>query len=833
MSIANLKTWAGERVKKTCEWILASKEYESFLLERRPHIFWIHGGLGKGKTTLAHFLTEKLGSMLCPDEIILYFFCDRSNRKLNSATSVLAGLIWRLLFLRPALFKKIPTTYRDIDISTLNERELWYIFVRLIHDAEAKTRYCVIDGLDECDETSEIFMESCIVDEAKIHENLPKFLITSKKLPRSRASKLLDLESSACVSLIEQDVHTFICDRIHHAVKDFPDLEAFQERLIYELKRLSEGTFLGAALFVKELERNLWKRDLTEVVGALHAVPSGFSQYSRRMLDNVPPDPIIKDIFRWVALAMRPLTLEELGAAIGSPRGSFTSEQVVKGYVRRCFPFLETRSDSIYFFHSSAANYICHLLDRSSLFAIDVQDGHLQIAKRCLEYICKELSQKTVKNTLPPFLYYAALYFPDHARASSPEIADILDSDKDFFSSGSRIREDWLNMYLSLSQSAWVFPRIPVLHMASCFGIVPIVTKLLEKESSLPRLARGIDKRDDRGQTALQLALRHGHDDVVKELLVRGADSNSKYDRIALNTVYIQGNGNVVRQLLGPSDASRHYGFFALHWACYHGYGAAAELLLNYGAEINAVTGCFVFNFAYITGDGNLVSQSQHYRSTISGLRRKTEAGFSALHLAALRGHEAIVKLLLDRGADVNAKFRFPAVQLTFLRGNNNMVEQSLEIGAGSNYTLVQGHQNMINQNSQLLEGGACPNSIQVQGHQNKVTQGSRNTVTRQIWKAITQSQNDEAAMGAEDSCTAIYLAALNGHKTVVELLLHRGAGANKAPPTGILDMPMQSVPEPSTLIDKSLEIQRLSRPNLPLDTIDPFLVLSFLALHL
>src|ERR1035441_3618873 len=61
-----------------------------------------------------------------------------------------------------------------------------------------------------------------------------------------------------------------------------------------------------------------------------------------------------------------------------------------------------------------------------------------------------------------------------------------------------------------------------------------------------------------------------------------------------------------------------------LHDAAYSGRTAAAKLLLDQGADINALA----------------------------------SDGYTALFLAARRGHTEMIKLLLDRGASINAKSR-------------------------------------------------------------------------------------------------------------------------------------------------------------------------------
>jgi len=98
------------------------------------------------------------------------------------------------------------------------------------------------------------------------------------------------------------------------------------------------------------------------------------------------------------------------------------------------------------------------------------------------------------------------------------------------------------------------------------------------------------------GFTALGLASYLGHKDIVKYLIGKGAEINSK--------------------------SKNQMKVMPLHSAVATKKVGVAELLLKYGAEVNA----------------------------------KQESGWTPLHEAAMHGQEEMIKLLLDHGADVALK---------------------------------------------------------------------------------------------------------------------------------------------------------------------------------
>ncbi|HRN45643.1 MAG TPA: ankyrin repeat domain-containing protein [Flavobacterium sp.] len=69
-------------------------------------------------------------------------------------------------------------------------------------------------------------------------------------------------------------------------------------------------------------------------------------------------------------------------------------------------------------------------------------------------------------------------------------------------------------------------------------------------------------------------------------------------------------------------------------------------------------------------GDIAEVEQSLTY----SDVNTMDEEGYSALHAAAENDHLEVVKLLVQRGADVNYKAQYSALELAEMAGNSEIV---------------------------------------------------------------------------------------------------------------------------------------------------------------
>jgi ankyrin repeat protein len=125
----------------------------------------------------------------------------------------------------------------------------------------------------------------------------------------------------------------------------------------------------------------------------------------------------------------------------------------------------------------------------------------------------------------------------------------------------------------------------------------------------------------------------------------------------------------------------------------------------------------------------------------------------SALYEASARGHEAVVKLLLDKGADVNAQGgRFGnALQAALVGGHEQIAKMLLNAGADVN-----------------AQGGEYGNALQA------ASVGGHEAVVKLL---LNKGADVNAQSGLYGN--ALYEASARGHEAVVKLLLDKGADVN------------------------------------------------------
>lgn len=295
---------------------------------------------------LSIFLTEELEriSKEAKDAELLFYFCSHQDEKRNTAVAVLRGLVHQIATKRRKLAKHVLPyfeTQEKAQLTLSSPETLWIIFRKLIQDPDLGTVFCVLDGLDECDQDTVRLLVPKIIDLFSPETPQPtdkafKLVIVSRDIPslHSCARVKLDPDNDG---LAANDIERFISIRVQELlrIEGFKELRATVQKALLER---SEGTFLWVGFVMNELSQ---KRTCSEVLEALRALPSGLPAMYSRMLLQIDPNRRRTSslILHWVTMAVRPLTLEELAAAIGTQSSALiTAEHAVRDHIALCGP---------------------------------------------------------------------------------------------------------------------------------------------------------------------------------------------------------------------------------------------------------------------------------------------------------------------------------------------------------------------------------------------------------------------------------------------------------------------------------------------------------------
>jgi ankyrin repeat protein len=373
--------------------------------------------------------------------------------------------------------------------------------------------------------------------------------------------------------------------------------------------------------------------------------------------------------------------------------------------------------------HSSVKEYLTSgQLEKNIAHNFQEIAAKASIATVCLAYLLHldgELNIKGIKERYP-FAQYCARYWMSHAAVAEDKDKRLQGFIEKFFCHHERSYKTCYTLYRP--DRPWV--------------------NALEEERDEPA-------------SALYYAALGGLLNAVDCLLSKGADVNAQggYFGTALQVASLQGHEKVVKMLLDKAaDVNAQSGYFgtALHAASLAGHEKLVELLLDKGAHVNAQDG--ESGTPLYAASASALSES-HLLHDKGGYVIKPRKLGTALHAASLAGHEKVVKMLLDKGADINA--------------------QGGSYGTALYAASLQGHEKVV---ELLLGKGADVNAEG--GYYGTALHGASARGNEKVVELLVGKGADVNALNG-GSGTPLYAASARGHEKVVELLLGKGADVN------------------------------------------------------
>jgi len=177
------------------------------------------------------------------------------------------------------------------------------------------------------------------------------------------------------------------------------------------------------------------------------------------------------------------------------------------------------------------------------------------------------------------------------------------------------------------------------LHAAVASGDLQAVEDLLAKGADVNARGEGGNAQGEGGVSALHVAAGKGHRDIAELLITRGADVNEK----------------------GTFDDWKHGGWTPLYFAIWQGHSDVAELLLARGADVNVkdernLMPLHLALYGWPTDLTKLLIVIERLIARDVDVNAKGTWGQTPLHIAVKKGYTDIIRMLLDKGANPNAK---------------------------------------------------------------------------------------------------------------------------------------------------------------------------------
>jgi hypothetical protein len=434
----------GGLLRNSYRWILDNDDFRQWHNNSESQLLWIKGDPGKGKTMLLCGLIDELGSATAGHEHInhlAYFFCQAADSRLNSATTVLRGLVYLLVDQQRALLPYVRKQYDHAGIQLFEDRNSWValseILTSILHEPNLQTTYLIIDALDEC-ETDRPKLLDFIVQNSSVSSRI-RWIVSSRNwLDIEERLDLVEQKSRLSLELNEESISLAVKMYIEQKVCLLAEQKKYdkntEDAVRNHLFSNASDTFLWVALVCERLKAITRRK----TVAALNAFPSGLDELYGRIITQIyemedqDDVDLSKQILAIMAMAYRPITLNELASFIElSDNGAETLQEI-------CGSLLVIRKGTIYFVHQSVKDFLLtKKLD--TIFPFGLENVHHTIFSRSLQVMFTTLEQNIyklnhpgtfVKDIKPPHpdllaaVQYSCVYWIEHLRSTVHQVLD-------------------------------------------------------------------------------------------------------------------------------------------------------------------------------------------------------------------------------------------------------------------------------------------------------------------------------------------------------------------------------------------------------------------------
>ncbi|KAL8852053.1 MAG: hypothetical protein Q9221_003078 [Calogaya cf. arnoldii] len=740
-----------KRAAATGRWLIDSPDYIEWKAQPQS-LYWLHGLLGCGKTTLASTIIDDISKQCQATQLALAYFYFIKGADSQDCSMMLRTLIHQLTTRNPSCLKILTESYRThgqgsdhLSLHTLqptaNSLTLNEIYAQILGNIDVAYRDLAIKAFQWVIHSKESISLDAMVDILAIDYTVKPWFDSNRRL-------------------IEKEDVLQICSNLVE---------------FYSSNRRKGGFFDDLRLFSRGPD---WRPKETRFVRLAHL----------------------------------------------SVREYLTSGQTLAASIADFAPQAQNAHANI---ARDCLSYLLHMNDRQDTHARALCDRRTQLGctlNSLPEEEWQPLAEEFEMDVLAsfPLLSYATQYWTHHARLAGEKPEQLFqvmveafepynfetwfgfDSPRCDRTSSARLayaiehRLPRLVQYLLKQNDGLSLPpphtRTP-LEAAARLGDLKLVKLLLEHgakvdvsvnrhKSALWYAAEGgfvqivelliaqgaaIDRQEDSTETILMAAARENHLCIARTLIAKGANVNTAIERkgTALELASRRGHLDMVQLLLSAgTSTSLETNKPALSAAIRVGHQEVVRLLLDAGFHVN----------------GAIPPDSEDFHM---GLLYSHQ---TPLQCAAYTGQVSILRLLIDRGADIylrpdDFEIWFPPLQLASNYGKLEVVELLLALGADVNErgglhgsalqaACVSNAPSIINL---LLRHGASLNEGGQSG--SPLHRAAHNGRCKAIQTLIEHGADMNQKVGQGN--TALEAALEKGHTRAAHLLLRAGADQN------------------------------------------------------
>jgi hypothetical protein len=386
----------GGLLEDSYHWIVEHSDFQQWRDNPLSRLLWIKGDPGKGKTMLLCGIIDELNQPMAKTNVLSYFFCQATDSRINTATSVLRGLVYLLIVQQPLHLSYIREKYDHAGKALFEDANAWValseIFRNILRDPSLTNTYLIVDALDECVVGLPKLLGLIIQQSSQ--SSRVKWIVSSRNRPDIEEQfRRAENEVRLCLELNTESVSTAVGIYIRHKVLQLTQQKNYNNKtrdaVLDYLSRNANDTFLWVALVCQNLEDvPRWN-----TLRKLNEFPSGLDSFYERMLArmrNSEHADICKHILALIVISYRPITLNELTSLIEMREDISDDLESVREIVGLCGSFLTIREYTVYFVHQSAKDF---LLTKASdeIFPAGREAVHYEILSRSIQIMSRTL----------------------------------------------------------------------------------------------------------------------------------------------------------------------------------------------------------------------------------------------------------------------------------------------------------------------------------------------------------------------------------------------------------------------------------------------------------
>jgi len=390
---SDLKRLSEEHLDGTCDWFLKNEKVENWMNSSNGSGLWVSGKPGCGKSTMASQLIQHMSASTLP---VLRIFCKTGMENRNDVASILRNTMFQLIEspgtpLEKRKLHSIITAQRmsSKDSYATSIPQMWLALIRVLQSIDGCI--CVIDGLDECSNTTLEITEFVfkLTDLFGISP-LAKVIVFSRlAIPDIGNNSRMWEYLSITAEDVGGDIEKFVSVTLE-ASRRLRNPKV-KDRLLPLLIDGSEGMILWTRLMISELESNHYQVEeiLKKPPAGLKALYGGILQ----RLASTESEVLRKQkshALRLVLAAARPLHLNEFAVAIEMLKGLPSHEDYdigendARDTINGVAPLLTISPDNtIQIVHASLKDFLLtsdHTGHRDFVFEPDELHGPVAVA---------------------------------------------------------------------------------------------------------------------------------------------------------------------------------------------------------------------------------------------------------------------------------------------------------------------------------------------------------------------------------------------------------------------------------------------------------------------